>query len=64
MNARVNLSIEDAADIAYATLPKGWRQPPTNEIDQQRAAEAVEDSRREADEYTADGSGATNWEGT
>lgn len=50
MNARVKLSIEDAADIVYATLPKGWRLPPTNEIDAQRALEAVEGRRREDSE--------------
>lgn len=62
MNARVKLSIEDAADIVYATWPKGWCPPPSNEIDQQRAAECREEWKREADEYSADGSGSINWE--
>jgi hypothetical protein len=48
MNARVKfyVDIEDAARIAY---PPGWRLPPVGEIEQQRAAEAREDQRREDD---------------
>lgn len=44
MNARVKfyLDIRDAARIAY---PPGWRLPPTDEIEIQRAAEAREDQR-------------------
>lgn len=50
--ARYYLTLTEAAAIAY---PKGWRLPPTNEIDQQRAAECKEDARREYDSYTAEG---------
>lgn len=59
MNARLKfyLDIEAAARIAY---PTGWRWPPVNEIDQQRAIESREDQRREDDSYTA--SNAIEWE--
>lgn len=40
------LDIKAAADIAYANLP-GWRRPPTDEIERQRALEAREDQRRD-----------------
>lgn len=48
MNARPKfyLDIEDAAFVMY---PKGWRKPPTDEIDRQRATEAREDQRRDDD---------------
>ena len=48
MNARPKfyLDIEDAARIAYL---KGWRLPPTDEIERQRALEAREDQRRDDD---------------
>ena len=42
------LDIKTAAHIAYANLP-GWRVPPTDEIEIQRAAEAREDQRRDDD---------------
>jgi hypothetical protein len=47
---RPTLTIVDAYEVTSAAYPKGWRLPPTNEIDQQRAAEAVEDRRREDSE--------------
>lgn len=46
--ARKGLDILMAADIAYANLP-GWRRPPTDEIERQRAQEAHEDQRRDDD---------------
>jgi hypothetical protein len=63
MSARLKgwLDIEQAARIAYK-LPLGWRMPPTDEIEQQRATEAREDARREADEYTATGHTDNDWE--
>lgn len=42
------LDIKRAADIAYANLP-GWRMPPVDEIERQRALEAREDQRRDDD---------------
>lgn len=55
MNARPKfyLDIEDAARIAY---PKGWRLPPTDEIERQRALEAREDQRRDDDHREGDDS--------
>lgn len=46
------LDIKAAADIAYANLP-GWRRPPMDEIERQRAQEAREDQRRD-DDYRED----------
>lgn len=56
--AHYYLTLTEAAAIAY---PKGWRRPPVDEIDQQRAAEAREDGRREAAEYTATGHTDNDW---
>lgn len=51
MNARPKfyLDIEDAVFVMY---PRGWRTPPTDEIERQRALEAREDQRRD-DDYVA-----------
>ena len=59
MNARVKLSIEDAADIVYAGLPRGWRKPLVDAI----AAEIERTERRcDADEHPGFDNGSRNWE--
>lgn len=55
---RPTLTLVDAYEVTRAAYPKGWRLPPTNEIDQQRALEAKEDARREADELSGPHNGA------
>lgn len=52
MNARVKpcIDLASAYELTRLAYPKGWRLPPANEIDQQRAAEAAEDRRREDSE--------------
>jgi hypothetical protein len=60
MNARVKLSIEDAADIVYATLPKGWRKPVVDEI---AAQDEREERRRDADEHPGASNTDNDWEG-
>lgn len=52
MNARVKpcLTLDEAYELTRLAYPKGWRLPPTNEIEAQRAAEAAEDRRREDSE--------------
>lgn len=61
---RPTLTLMEAYEVTRAAYPQGWRLPPTNEIDAARAAEAKEEWQREADEYSANGSGSINWEGT
>ncbi len=52
---RPTLTLVEAYEVTSAAYPKGWRLPPTDEIDQQRALEAAEDWKREADEYKSEG---------
>jgi hypothetical protein len=58
VNARVKLSIEDAAAIVYAGLPKHWRQPVLDEI----AAQDERNERRRDAEHPGASNGSTNWE--
>ena len=59
MNARVKLSIEDAAAIVYAGLPRGWRTPLVDEI----AAEIERAERqRDADEHPGASNDSRDWE--
>jgi len=56
MNARIkpSMTLQEAYELTRLAYPKGWRMPPTNEIDQQRAAEAIEDRLREDSELERD----------
>lgn len=44
------IDLNEAYELTRLAYPKGWRLPPTNEIDAQRALEAVEGRRREDSE--------------
>jgi len=52
MNARVKPTIDlnEAYELTRLSFPKGWRMPPTNEIDRQRASSDAEDRKREDSE--------------
>jgi len=48
------LTLDEAYELTRLAYPKGWRMPPTNEIDQQRALSDAEDRRREDSELETD----------
>lgn len=52
------LTLDEAYELTRLSYPKGWRMPPTDEIDQQRALEAKEDACREYDEMGGPHNGA------
>lgn len=47
---RPTLTLVEAYEVTRAAHPKGWRLPPTTEIDQQRALSDAEDRHREDSE--------------
>jgi hypothetical protein len=46
---RPTLTLVDAYEVTRLASPRGWRLPPVDEIERQRALEAREDQRRDDD---------------